>query len=237
MVTVSGGKDGRRYNPVYNLCSSLSNITCQILPSLHALTGCDTTSAFIRIGKKQVYQFLKTSPEELSDLFSLTSADLESTINTTRHALSLLYAPKGTFKSCHHDLNMLLVKLATSKDVLLSRIPHSEPSFQQHVLRSSLQATVWFCCLQSRGILPLIFDLLYHVFTTIFVVCIDVLTPVLTLLFISYSFYGNSDTFRCNKMHIYHAYCRNNLKRQSVFTRPMVSQIGQLNDVMKRHTD
>jgi hypothetical protein len=52
MVTVSGGKDGRRYIPVYNLCSSLSNITCQILPSLHALTGCDTTSAFIRIGKK-----------------------------------------------------------------------------------------------------------------------------------------------------------------------------------------
>jgi hypothetical protein len=66
-------------------------------------------------------------------------------------------------------------------------------------------------------------DLLYHVFTAIFVVCIDVLTPVFTLLCISYSFYENSDTFRCNKMHIYHAYCRNNFKRQSVFTRPIVS--------------
>jgi hypothetical protein len=38
---------------------------------------------------------------------------------------------------------MLRVKLATSKDVSLSRIPPSEPSFKQHVLRSSLQATVW----------------------------------------------------------------------------------------------
>ena len=36
-------------------------------------------------------------------------------------------------------------------------------------------------------------------------------------------------------MHIYHAYCRNNLKRQSVFTRPIVSLIGQQNDVMKCH--
>ena len=80
MVTVSGGKDGRRYITVHNLCSSLSNITCQILPSLHALTGCDTTSAFVRIGKKYAYKILKTSTEELSDLVSLNNADRETTI-------------------------------------------------------------------------------------------------------------------------------------------------------------
>ena len=63
MGTVSGGSDGRRYIPVHDLCSSLSNITCQILPSLDVLTGCDTTSAFFRIGKKYLYKILKTSPE------------------------------------------------------------------------------------------------------------------------------------------------------------------------------
>jgi hypothetical protein len=46
MGTVSGGNDGRRYIPIHDLYSSLSYITCQILRSLHALTGCDTTSAF-----------------------------------------------------------------------------------------------------------------------------------------------------------------------------------------------
>ena len=86
---------------------------------------------------------MKTSHEELSDLVSLTNADLETTMNTAKHALSFLYDPKGTFKSCHHDLYMLLVKLATSKDALLSRIPPSEPSFKQHVVRSSIQATAW----------------------------------------------------------------------------------------------
>ena len=69
MGTVSGGNDSRRYISVHDLCSSLSNITCQILPSLHALTGCDTTSGFFRIGKKYVYKILKTSPEKLSDMF------------------------------------------------------------------------------------------------------------------------------------------------------------------------
>jgi hypothetical protein len=43
------------------------------------------------------------------------------------------------------------------------------------------------------------------------------------IFFFLYSFYENSDTFICNKMHIYRAYCRNNLKRQSVFIRPIVS--------------
>ena len=52
MGTVSGDKDGRKYIPVHDLCSSLSNITCQILPSHHTLAVCDPTSAFFRIRKK-----------------------------------------------------------------------------------------------------------------------------------------------------------------------------------------
>ena len=78
---VSGGNDGRRYIPVHDLCSSLSNITCQILSSLHAPTGCDTTSAFFRIARNYAYKILKTSPEELSDLYSVINADLEATVN------------------------------------------------------------------------------------------------------------------------------------------------------------
>ena len=88
-------------------------ITCQILPSLHALTGYDTTSAFFRNGKKSVYKILKTSLEELSDLVSLTNIDaiLETTINAVRHAVSLLYDPKREkLKSCHHDLKEYMSK-------------------------------------------------------------------------------------------------------------------------------
>ena len=133
MGTVSGGKDGRRYIPVHDLCSSLSNITCQIVPSLLALTGCDTTSAFFRIGKKYIYKILKTSTEELSDLVSLINADLETTINAARYAVSLLCNPKEKCKSCHHHLNMLRVKLATRKDASLSRIAPSD-----HFLSNSL---------------------------------------------------------------------------------------------------
>jgi hypothetical protein len=61
-------------------------------------------------------KILKTSHEELSDLVSLTNADLETTMNTAKHALSLPCDPKGKFKSCHHDLYMLLITNTTTLD-------------------------------------------------------------------------------------------------------------------------
>jgi hypothetical protein len=54
MGSVTSIKDGRRYIPVHDLCSSLSSIACEILPAIHALTGCDITSAIFGIGKKSV---------------------------------------------------------------------------------------------------------------------------------------------------------------------------------------
>lgn len=71
MGSVTSIKDGRRYIPVHDLCSSLSSITCEILPAVHALTGCDTTSAIFGIGKKSVFKLIKSSSAELSDIHSL----------------------------------------------------------------------------------------------------------------------------------------------------------------------
>ena len=35
------------------LCEKLGHRVCQVLPSLHALTGCDTVSSFVGKGKKK----------------------------------------------------------------------------------------------------------------------------------------------------------------------------------------
>ena len=50
---------------------------------------------------------------------------------------------KGKSKRCHIDLNKLRVKLATVKDSTLVRLPPSEDTFKQHVLRSSYQTKIW----------------------------------------------------------------------------------------------
>ena len=135
MGSVTSIKDGRRYIPVHDLCSSLSSVTCEILPAVHALTGCDTTAIF-GIGKKSVFNLIKSSSAGLSDLSELKDPDLESSICVARKVVAKLYDPKATYNSCHTNLNKLRVRLATSKDCSLARIPSSESAFKQHVLKS-----------------------------------------------------------------------------------------------------
>jgi mRNA-degrading endonuclease YafQ of YafQ-DinJ toxin-antitoxin module len=73
---------------------------------------------------------LKTSHEELFDLVSLTNADLETTMNTAKHALSLLCDPKGKFQSCHHDPYMLLIRSCKkSDDIIPVKRTGSRPLF------------------------------------------------------------------------------------------------------------
>jgi hypothetical protein len=53
----------------------------------------------------------------------------------------------------HIDLNKLQVKLETVKDSTLVRLPPSEDTFKQHVLRSSYQTKIWLIA-ESPGVNP-----------------------------------------------------------------------------------
>ena len=138
MGTVSAGKDGIRYIPVNDLCSSLSNITCQILPSLHALTGCDSTSAFFQNWEKICLQNLENITWRVVWFGFTDQCWSWSYTECSKIAVSLLCYQKDKFKSCHHDLNMLRVKLATSKDASLSRIPPSDHPLGNTLMTSHL---------------------------------------------------------------------------------------------------
>ena len=94
MGSVTSIKDGRRYIPVHDLCSSLSTIICEILPAVHALTGCDTTSAIFGIGKQSVFKLINSSSAELSDLSQFKDPELESSICVARKVV----------QSCMSDL-------------------------------------------------------------------------------------------------------------------------------------
>jgi hypothetical protein len=71
MGNVSSVKDGRMFLPIHELCSSLSDITCRVLPGAHALSVCNTTSTFFGNGKKLVYKILKDAASDIHDLDNL----------------------------------------------------------------------------------------------------------------------------------------------------------------------
>jgi hypothetical protein len=70
-VSVAATTDHRRYISVHVVCKVLLPAICNILPAVHALTGCVTTSSFFGIGERTVYKAIHNNPEEYTDLVTL----------------------------------------------------------------------------------------------------------------------------------------------------------------------
>ncbi|CAG2255387.1 unnamed protein product [Mytilus edulis] len=128
-------KKKEKKNTGNELGISLSPLLANILPAVHALTGCDTTSAIFGFGKKTVFKLIRKSPSKFTNLQNFDKIDFSTSLSAARELISSLYDPKDKFASSHVDLNKLRVKLATCKDTSLLRLPPSEPAFNEHVLR------------------------------------------------------------------------------------------------------
>ncbi|CAC5356831.1 unnamed protein product [Mytilus coruscus] len=112
-------RDCRRYIPIHELSKSLSPLLANILPAVHALTGCDSTSAIFGFGKKTVFKLIRKSPSKFTNLQNFDKIDFFTSLSAARELISSLYDPKDKFASSHVDLNKLRVKLATCKDTSL----------------------------------------------------------------------------------------------------------------------
>ncbi|CAC5359891.1 unnamed protein product [Mytilus coruscus] len=154
MGNIGTMKDNWRCLLIHQLCSSLPEIICRVLPAVHALSGCDTTSSLFGICKKSVYKVLKDAVLDFSDLDNLGDSDRETAISCSRRFVARLYDQKKNYASCHQDINKLRVKLATSRDSSLVRLPPSEAALRQHILRASFQTKIWHASCLSKPPLP-----------------------------------------------------------------------------------
>ena len=55
---------------------------CKILPSVHSLTGCNSTSSFLGIGKKSVSKLLKTKGSERFEKLALMDGQYKDEVQT-----------------------------------------------------------------------------------------------------------------------------------------------------------
>ena len=69
--------------------------------------------------------------------------DEEKSVSAARKLVVALYDSAGKYKSSHHCLNDMRVKMCKSKDTSLARLPPCEDSFKQHVKRSVFQTNIW----------------------------------------------------------------------------------------------
>ncbi|MEW8119932.1 MAG: hypothetical protein AB2792_22450, partial [Candidatus Thiodiazotropha sp.] len=152
---VTKTSDQRRFIPIHSISKSLGPLFCLVLPAIHALTGCDSTSALFGIGKKSVLKMIQDiGIGEFADLSELYGNDEQGALRAGRKLIASLYDPKHKAGKYHSSLNDLRFRLATTKETTLSKLPPSEASFEQHLRRASWQAKMWTHAHQSVPNIP-----------------------------------------------------------------------------------
>ena len=84
-----------RFIPVHTIAEKLGERFCLCLPALHSLTGCDTTSAIYKIGKRTAYKTLQKNEEKLEALSTFGEMSIEEAVEIARTLLLLMYGEKG----------------------------------------------------------------------------------------------------------------------------------------------
>ena len=89
----TGVKDKLRFISVHTLTEVLGTDFCNLLPALHALTGCDTMSALYQIGKRKGWKVLKDHTDRYADMSNLGSElpPSEETVRTAERYICSLY--------------------------------------------------------------------------------------------------------------------------------------------------
>ena len=129
------------YVPVHTIAQNIDPRVLKCLPAAHALTGCDTTSSFFKIGKQTAFNKLSQNIECVDKLseFGDFSAGVNTVVKLARSFVLCLYGLKG--QSCS-SLDELRYKLATTTDKPAHALPPTDDAFQQHVLRARYQIAI-----------------------------------------------------------------------------------------------
>jgi hypothetical protein len=113
---------------------------CKLLPAMHVLTGCYSTSSLYGIGKKGAFSILKKNKDELGGLTEFGTQCIaidDETMKACFTFIGLLYG-EATSK-----LNQLRYKLFTKKHLDSSKLPPTEESALHHVKRANYQCCIW----------------------------------------------------------------------------------------------
>ena len=95
----TGIKDRQRYIPVHSILSSLARPLCNWLLPFHALTGCDSTSAFSGIGKKKAWKVMLRNEQIQRDLSSLGGSPAIQRRGGVRRAASHIRLPFPSYQA------------------------------------------------------------------------------------------------------------------------------------------
>ena len=149
----TGVNNKKRFIPMHKICSEIGNDMSLVLPVIHALTGCDSTSAFSGIGKKSVLAALRNDEGLVTEILNSVGIDPgnvnEDGVKACVKLVSYLYMGKGTYTST----TKMMKDPFTKKQLVSERLPPTEPELK-HIKRANYQGYIWHCATKSMLELP-----------------------------------------------------------------------------------
>ncbi|KAG1698810.1 hypothetical protein GQR58_005641 [Nymphon striatum] len=132
-----------RFIPVHEISNVLGQVICGCLLAVHALTGCDTTCAMFRIGKRKAYKTLSKNFGNIRNLQQFHETDTDACIESARQFVLLMHGKQARKLGQSDTLDDLRFLWATTTDKPASMLPPTEGAFKQHVLRAKYQTAIW----------------------------------------------------------------------------------------------
>lgn len=159
----NGVGNKRRLLSVPDLAQHMGTQICSILPAYHALTGCDTTSAFVRKGKIAPLKVVEKNPNFVSVLSRLGQEHVcsEELLEEVEEFVCAIYG-----KPKYKDINKLRYDCFCKKNqghgnilnsyntIDMSLLPPCRGSLEMHSRRVSYQTYIWLHAVDNRPDLP-----------------------------------------------------------------------------------
>ena len=159
----TGTGNKRRLISVNKIAETKGVDICTVLPALHSLTGCDTTSAFVRRGKVAPLKVVEKQPSYHSVLGKLgNDQTCSSELQDDIEALVCGLYGKPQYKDINKLRYDMFAKrfqvrgqvLSSYSGVDMSLLPPCKSSLDMHVRRANYQAYVWLHAHENYPDLP-----------------------------------------------------------------------------------
>jgi hypothetical protein len=143
-----------RYISIHDMASALGPQRSLAMPFFHAITGCDTVSAFVGHGKKTCWEVWRRYPgvtESFIELFNRPEIISDTCLVALQRFVVLLY----DINCPCDDVNAAHKKLFASKGKPIEHIPPTLDALVQHIRRAVYQAGyIWSQSLVTQPKLP-----------------------------------------------------------------------------------
>ena len=156
VVFETGSGSSRRLIDISYVASVLGEQCVKALPGFHAFTGCDSTSAFVRKGKKGPYKLMSASATFM-DMFHKLGSDADrvdsDVYQTLEHFVCAMYG-HSKFRSSSLVRSLLFqsryqvalpksLSAASANGIDVSLLPPCPSTLWKHCLRANYQAFIW----------------------------------------------------------------------------------------------